>query len=645
MMKRCLCCLFLGLGLIVNPSLLEAGYVDTLNSMSGLVSYWDLNESSGTTANDSVVSDLIDGNNSGVYIGTGITVGDAGPRPADGWTGFAVDNRAPSFSKTPDAKLEMFNIAGYTGMTDLSMIGWYRITDPDVESLNNMIGGFQQMDYPRYSFAVSHAPTFTGGYVVQETGTEDYAQLGMGHSNVSEVNGDWHFLALTYENGTTGNLYIDGVNVGSDLSDTAMGLKAPLAMVFGNDIGASERALHGQLDELAMFDRALTQTDVENLFIAAGGTLPEPPPVPGEVATAPFVQTAVNLGGLRNHWSFAETSGSTAADSVAGNTGTFTHLSHPNGEDMYVLDQPGPNPTITHNGYAMKGFDTDNTSAQFVWNTGVNYMDTENGQVLGDSDTGTAFADGINEMTMSVWFKNNIAGEGYIAGFAEASATGRYVFSMFSPDGTDVRFYTKSDNEQQIAFTTTIDETSGDWEWHHLVQVWDGSEKRLRVYVDGEIEFSGVNAAMSENLVVPDGFYIGRDVPGNTRNLGGFVDEVMLFDRALSTEEVFELYDSAFFENTQVQVPGDANKDGKVDGSDVTILAGNWQVGVDGTVQATWEMGDFNGDFKVDGSDVTILAGNWQYGVTAAAAAVPEPSVMVLLAGLFTALLVWRRRG
>ena len=76
-------------------------------------------------------------------------------------------------------------------------------------------------------------------------------------------------------------------------------------------------------------------------------------------------------------------------------------------------------------------------------------------------------------------------------------------------------------------------------------------------------------------------------------------------------------------------LPGDANGDGRVDGSDVTILAGNWQL-LDG---ATWEMGDFNGDGRVDGSDVTILAGNWQAGVdsTATAAAVPEPTTWVLL--------------
>ena len=79
------------------------------------------------------------------------------------------------------------------------------------------------------------------------------------------------------------------------------------------------------------------------------------------------------------------------------------------------------------------------------------------------------------------------------------------------------------------------------------------------------------------------------------------------------------------------QVAGDANGDGVVDGSDVTILAANWQKGVDDGLTATWAEGDFNGDGKVDGSDVTILAGNWQYGVGTAASAVPEPSTIVLI--------------
>lgn len=73
-------------------------------------------------------------------------------------------------------------------------------------------------------------------------------------------------------------------------------------------------------------------------------------------------------------------------------------------------------------------------------------------------------------------------------------------------------------------------------------------------------------------------------------------------------------------------LPGDANGDGVVDGSDVTILAGNWQV----LSEATQEMGDFNGDGAVDGLDITILAGNWQAGINTATA-VPEPGTLLML--------------
>ena len=92
------------------------------------------------------------------------------------------------------------------------------------------------------------------------------------------------------------------------------------------------------------------------------------------------------------------------------------------------------------------------------------------------------------------------------------------------------------------------------------------------------------------------------------------------------------------------EVPGDANRDGAVDGSDVTIIAGNWQAGVGNASFATWNMGDFNGDGTVDGSDVTILAGNWQYGVTTAAASVPEPSVVVLLLASIVGFVAMRNR-
>ena len=98
----------------------------------------------------------------------------------------------------------------------------------------------------------------------------------------------------------------------------------------------------------------------------------------------------------------------------------------------------------------------------------------------------------------------------------------------------------------------------------------------------------------------------------------------------------WELFSQIALDINPMPTPCDANNDGRVDGSDVTILAENWQADLTGTLGCDdWRIlnskGDFNGDGKVDGSDVTMLAGNWQYGVTASSTAVPEPSSLVLL--------------
>ena len=60
-------------------------------------------------------------------------------------------------------------------------------------------------------------------------------------------------------------------------------------------------------------------------------------------------------------------------------------------------------------------------------------------------------------------------------------------------------------------------------------------------------------------------------------------------------------------------MPGDANADGKVDFTDLLILAQNYGK----TGGAAWANGDFNNDQKVDFSDLLILAQN--YGQTLAA--------------------------
>ncbi len=144
-------------------------------------------------------------------------------------------------------------------------------------------------------------------------------------------------------------------------------------------------------------------------------------------------------------------------------------------------------------------------------------------------------------------------------------------------------------------------------------------------------------------------------------------------------------------------IAGDANEDGRVDGSDAVILAANW-LKIGGAILAE---GDFNGDGDVNDLDATIMATNWgqlgagvlasgtfgsetssagestgiqsvlgvsvlagdriklvldslqnggndavyiDFSIAVSAAAVPEPGVCVLLAGMMLLLVARRRR-
>ena len=85
-----------------------------------------------------------------------------------------------------------------------------------------------------------------------------------------------------------------------------------------------------------------------------------------------------------------------------------------------------------------------------------------------------------------------------------------------------------------------------------------------------------------------------------------------------------------------VPKPGDANKDGCVDGLDYTIWSNNYQTGT------TWEEGNFNGDSIVDGLDYVAWSNNYDPGCIPPGL-VPEPTAVLLLA--IGALALLKRRS
>lgn len=79
-------------------------------------------------------------------------------------------------------------------------------------------------------------------------------------------------------------------------------------------------------------------------------------------------------------------------------------------------------------------------------------------------------------------------------------------------------------------------------QWQHVVLVRDGTAKQLRGYKNGAL-------ALSSGYATPPGtstyaLNIGRN-PGGIQRFRGLIDEVRLYNRALSAAEVQELYSQA----------------------------------------------------------------------------------------------------
>jgi hypothetical protein len=263
----------------------SASPYETALLAAGPVAYYRLNETGNPAANNLLALD-----NAGAFNGTyGAQVtnafaGVAGPRPADGFPGFRSDNGAALFTPyAPEARIPLppWNLNTNT----LTIAAW---VNPAADQLSlaavvYTVNTNDQTAGLNYHYEINASNNlFSVGYNWRNEFLDFFWD-----SQVSPPINQWSLLALTLTQ-TNASIYIlntngptVAVNDGSWWTNTidraVLAFDVPEYIGTDTDDPAGARNFNGTIDEVAVFNKALTQDQLQTIYNAALGILPPPP--------------------------------------------------------------------------------------------------------------------------------------------------------------------------------------------------------------------------------------------------------------------------------------------------------------------------------------------------------------------------------
>ncbi|MFI6760895.1 GH92 family glycosyl hydrolase [Micromonospora sp. NPDC050417] len=223
-------------------------------------------------------------------------------------------------------------------------------------------------------------------------------------------------------------------------------------------------------------------------------------PVPGACDGVALPQPSPGTPGPDGvgYWPLDENTGTVAADQVARNDGTLV-----NGATW--------TPGRTGSGIQLSG------GGQYV-------------------DTGRTILDTTGSYSVAAWARLDKVDGAFQTVVSQDGARNSAFFLQYS--GSDRRFAMSFANLRAVAPTAPV---AG--QWYHLVGVRDAATGRLALYVDGMLGRQ-VDACAGEASTGPLVIGRGRFGGGPVDYLGGAVDQVHVYDRALDATEVRALFAS-----------------------------------------------------------------------------------------------------
>jgi len=452
---------------------------------NGLVGYW-------TFDGNDMVPNVLDVSGQGNH---GDIVGQTSTTTAIGKVGQALEfDNSDDYVQTP---------TGVKNLNDFSTSMWFKTNSTDEynvlmwegEAAGNGGGFHDEIDIGVGRKTITVADNFIYVHIEQEgTSDVDVADINLEKANFTDTDG-WHHLVLVVTDANqstpTGSLYVDGVLEDTDTAGGAIPYGTWDTNLRIGRVGAADRYFDGKIDEVRIYNRALSAAEVLELYNLTKGS--------------DFNKTKKNriTDGLVGHWTFdgPDTNTVSAADSSGqGNDGTLSG---------------GPVPAIGKVGQALD-FD------------GVDDVVVISGEGGGYS---------IDIYTVSAWIKRDL-----ISGNQENIIDNRdglndgWRMNLETDDGLDCE-YDGTGGGADIEIAPSADILAGTW--YHIACVSDGSN--LRSYFNGKPINTGDTSGAGSISETTD-LTIGDRSASPGGRFDGKIDEVRIYNRALSADEITALY-------------------------------------------------------------------------------------------------------
>jgi len=438
------------------------------DTASGLVGWWKFDDGSGTSAADS------SGNgNTGTLTN--------GPP----WTAGML-NGALTFNGT-NQYVNLGGAASLAGGSAVTVSAWVKSTGSDGEIV-------ARRDLSQGS--MSWELLITGGKArftnMTSAGSNFDYQVTSGSSISTGV---WTHIAGVYTSSDgVLRIYVNGVADGTTIGSGTIAAHSGVKTFVGAYSDASSlpaNSFAGTIDDVRVYNRALSASDVMTLYTSTGGTS-------GDIKT-----------GLIHYWKLDEAPGTTTAADSAG-TATLSKTG--------TVD-------FTTSGKINNGLSLPSDST-------LKYL----------SAASFADIDGASTLTMSLWFKRatstsvlEVGGEnsGVEQTAVRAQNDGSTVFAVGNNAGT-------SWASSGAAGAGTA--------WHLATMVYDGTQtgnaNQLKGYIDGVQQTLSFTGPPPAALGTGNTLRIGDAGAGAFPFDAGTIDEVRVYNRALSASDVLTLYNT-----------------------------------------------------------------------------------------------------